>query len=81
MRKKFFLQICDAFENLSIEKLLPNDCFFVDKTNLNNLINNLHLFNNLKPIQIFQIEINQFNNKTVEETIWNWIVECETGVK
>jgi hypothetical protein len=79
-KAEYYLKILPVDEVTAQEMILQYDCFITNTECLNKLTT----LTNGKPIQIFQIQPDELKKLSIHsymEKIWNWIVECETGVK
>lgn len=80
------MEILPVDETTSQKIILQYDCFITTPECLNKLTilcNHVDIMYG-KPIQIFQIQPDKLKKLSIHsymEKIWNWIVECETGVK
>lgn len=86
LKAEYYLEALPIDENTCLETLLQYDCLITTSECLSKLV---VLYSHLaimfgKPIQIFQIQPDKLKKLSIHsymEKIWNWIVECETGVK
>lgn len=86
LKAEYYLETLPIDENTCLGTLLQYDCLITTPECLNKstiLCNHSDIMYG-KPIQIFQIQPDELEKLSIHaymEKIWNWIVECETGVK
>lgn len=84
LKEKFFIDIYKFNSHSELRCLQQHDFFFIEPSLKDTVTDLLRTYYPHRKVSIINLSGRLINKKTIPKTahkLWDWIVECETGVK